>query len=150
MRCRNALQMLRMLTAVVALTSCVGCGLLQPAPVAPTPGPAPTPVPIEPANFSPLALFSISHGQPIVGEPLTFDASRSEDPDGTIVSYAWDLGPVTASGAVVGYVYADPGTYTIRLTVTDNDGAVSVNEHPLTVTAPSSGCGSGSGGSTCR
>ena len=54
-----------------------------------------------------------------------FDGSGSSDADGSITSYDWDLGDGTlASGPSVQHEYADPGgTYTVRLTVTDDSGA---------------------------
>lgn len=52
------------------------------------------------------------------------DGSGSSDPDGQIVSYAWDLGDgATRSGEVIEYCYAEAGTYTVTLTVTDEGGA---------------------------
>lgn len=57
------------------------------------------------------------------GETSTFDASASVDPDGTIVSYAWDFGDGNnASGQVVNHSYVNSGLYTVTLTVTDNNG----------------------------
>lgn len=54
-----------------------------------------------------------------------FDAKTSYDPDGWITKYEWDFGDgTTGSGKVVWHEFL-PGTYTIKLTVTDNDGAVS-------------------------
>jgi PKD repeat protein len=59
-----------------------------------------------------------------VTETLHFDGSGSFDPDGTIVDYAWDFGDGNnASGDKVNHVYNAAGNYTIRLTVTDNNGA---------------------------
>jgi PKD repeat protein len=58
--------------------------------------------------------------------PLTvnFDGSNSRDTDGSIISYAWNFGVAgaTASGAQAIYTFADPGVYTVSLTVTDDEG----------------------------
>ena len=59
-----------------------------------------------------------------VGASLSFDGSTSTDSDGTIASYAWDFGDTqSGTGASVAHTYANAGTYTVRLTVTDNGGA---------------------------
>jgi len=57
------------------------------------------------------------------GTPVTFDGKASNDPDGTIVSYAWDFGD-SKSGAGVSptHTYAVPGDYIVSLTVTDDGG----------------------------
>ena len=59
-----------------------------------------------------------------VGEPITFNASTSQDPDGEIVAYCWEFGDgTTGSGIVVTHTYSATGNYTVNLTVTDNGGA---------------------------
>lgn len=63
------------------------------------------------------------------GAPATigFDASGSDDPDGQIVTYAWDFGDgTTGTGKTTTHVYATYGTFTATLTVTDNNGATDV------------------------
>ncbi len=58
--------------------------------------------------------------------PLTvgFNALGSVDPDGTIVSYAWNFGDgQSGTGPQVSHLYSQPGAYTAMLTVTDDDGA---------------------------
>ena len=58
--------------------------------------------------------------------PLTvsFAGSGSADPDGNIVSFAWDFGDgQTSSEADPTHTYATPGTYTVRLTVTGSEGS---------------------------
>lgn len=52
-----------------------------------------------------------------------FDAKWAMDPDGTIVDYEWDFGDnKTGSGSTISHNYGQPGTYQVKLTVTDNDG----------------------------
>ena len=71
---------------------------------------------------SPVAAFTASKTIVGVGESITFDASASNDADGEIISYAWDLGDGTFKGsAATQHTYPDEGTYKVILTVTDND-----------------------------
>lgn len=62
---------------------------------------------------------------PVSGAPpldVTFDASQSTDPDGTIASYHWDLGDGQVSTQVnLTHTYASVGAYQVTLTVTDNE-----------------------------
>jgi outer membrane protein OmpA-like peptidoglycan-associated protein len=63
--------------------------------------------------------------QPTSGTaPLEVDLRGSgSDPDGRIVRYAWDLGDGSRSvQRALRHVYEKPGTYTARLSVTDNEG----------------------------
>jgi outer membrane protein OmpA-like peptidoglycan-associated protein len=58
------------------------------------------------------------------------------DPEGQMVSYAWDLGDGNkATGASVSHTYASPGKYTARLTVTDSDGLTDSAAVPIRVAA---------------
>ena len=68
-----------------------------------------------------------------VGQTITFDGSKSSDLDGTIVSYDWDFGDGnTGVGVTSTHIYSSAGTYTMILTVTDNEGAT--DSDPTTVT----------------
>ncbi|MCI2425401.1 PKD domain-containing protein, partial [Candidatus Acetothermia bacterium] len=58
------------------------------------------------------------------GEWIRFDATASHDPDGTIISYAWDFGDGTrGTGPRPFHRYTSAGIFSVTLTVTDNNGA---------------------------
>lgn len=56
----------------------------------------------------------------LVGQSITFDASKSTDVDGTIKSYAWSNG---LNGITATKTYLSAGRYEVTLTVTDDRGA---------------------------
>ena len=57
------------------------------------------------------------------GLTVTFDGSKSSDPDGSIAQYSWDFGDgATGSGVTAKHTYASSGTYTVSLHVTDDKG----------------------------
>ncbi len=77
-------------------------------------------------NQPPVAQFTFIPTAPRSGDWIQFDASLSYDPDGTITNYQWDFqndGTFDATGKVVFFRYTLPGTYTVRLVVTDDKGA---------------------------
>jgi len=58
------------------------------------------------------------------GVAVTFDGSASDDPDGSITTYAWDFGDGnTGSGVTPTHTYATADLYNVTLTVTDNESA---------------------------
>lgn len=71
----------------------------------------------------PTAAFSATPMR--AGNPSSFDASASSDPDGSVASYHWDFGDgqtaVTSTSTAV-HKYISPGEYTVALTVTDDAG----------------------------
>jgi len=90
-----------------------------------------------PVNQVPIAAFTYSPTSPSVGTPVQFDASASADPDGTIISYAWNFGDTgTATGALVSHSYAVNGSYTVQLTVTDNGGRTAQVSRLVAVSTP--------------
>jgi PKD repeat protein len=72
------------------------------------------------------------------GQLITFDATASYDPDGgPIEHYHWNFGDgSTGSGATTVHSYDSSGSYTVSLTVTDDDGEVSEASTSATVSAP--------------
>ncbi len=94
----------------------------------------------------PVAAFTYSPLTPTVGQPILLNAQSSYDPDGTIVSYLWDLdgnGSNDMTGSLGQVTYPSVGTVFVRLTVIDNDGLSSTTTQPIVV---SSGGGTPIGG----
>ncbi len=86
------------------------------------------------ANAAPVARLSALQAKGTYD--LAFDAAKSTDADGRIVSYAWDFGDgAGATGPTASHSYAKPGAYKPRLTVTDNAGATASTSANLTVNA---------------
>ncbi|MEJ8569340.1 PKD domain-containing protein [Elongatibacter sediminis] len=81
----------------------------------------------------PSASFSIS----CVNNDCSFDAGGSSDADGVIVDYQWSLGDGTVGeGQAIEHTYADEGTYSVSLTVSDDDGLSADRTHTVTVSLP--------------
>ncbi len=92
-------------------------------------------------NQPPVAEFSTTPAQETLGTVFALDGSASSDADGTIVSYDWDFeddGTVDESNATptTTFEYLAPGTFTVRLTVTDDDGATDTTTHDILVNDP--------------
>jgi PKD repeat protein len=78
----------------------------------------------EPTNSSPVASFTFSETSVEVYTSITFNASTSTDSDGTIVEYTWNFGDgIKESGMYSNHYYSTTGTFTVILTVVDNEGA---------------------------
>jgi outer membrane protein assembly factor BamB len=85
-------------------------------------------------NAWPTAQFTANPASGALPLDVTFDASTSADPDGTIVMYAWDFGDgASANGNPVTHRYTVTGTYNVTLTVTDNGGASNVTSGSVIV-----------------
>jgi len=92
-------------------------------------------------NQAPVATFTYSPPAPTVGQPILLNAQSSYDPDGTIVSYMWDLdgnGTDDLSGSLGQVTYQSIGTVIVRLTVVDNEGQSSTTTQPIVVSSGSS------------
>lgn len=84
-----------------------------------------------PANEPPTAVFAPPS---VVQRTVDVRGSGSVDADGAVVGFAWDFGDgavATTSDAL--HTYAADGTYTIRLTVTDDDGATATVTRAVTI-----------------
>jgi hypothetical protein len=69
------------------------------------------------------------------GEPIKFDASKSKDPDGKIISYDWSYGDgITGTSVNPTHIYETPGTYYIKLVVTDNKGGTDTDTTAVYIT----------------
>jgi PKD repeat protein len=71
-----------------------------------------------------------------VGMIVNFNSSGSEDPDGMIESYEWDFGDgeiITGFSDGVSHAYAQSGSYTVTLKVTDNDGLMDMETTTATI-----------------
>ncbi len=89
-----------------------------------------------PQNRAPTACFTFSPTNPIVNQPVTFDASCSTDPDGRIVRYDWDFdsdGRVDAQGVRTTFAFPQARTYTVLLRVTDDQGLTGSTSQSVTV-----------------
>ena len=84
------------------------------------------------ANVAPTAAFTSSCS----GLTCSF-SNGSSDGDGTIAARSWNFGDgATSTSNSPSRTYAAAGTYTVRLTVTDDDGATGTTTRSVTVTAP--------------
>ena len=85
-------------------------------------GTASTSITVDRTNLTPTAAFSTQ----VNDLAVSFDASGSSDPDGTITSYSWDFGDGSkGTGIRASHTYTAAGDYPVTLTVVDNRGAAS-------------------------
>lgn len=96
-----------------------------------------------PSNEGPIAILT---ADPISGRvPLqvTFDASKSYDPDGgSIVKFEWDWEndghyDYVSSQGIVRHTFTQPGTYITKVRVTDDEGSTSTDLERITASQPS-------------
>ncbi len=80
-----------------------------------------------PTNQAPNASFTYS----CTDLACTFDGSGSSDSDGSITDYSWSFG---GNGSIVNHTFGSAGTYSVTLTVTDDDGATDTATQSVTVT----------------
>jgi PKD repeat protein len=84
------------------------------------------------ANEPPVAVVTYSK---VSRFTYKFDASDSNDPDGTIVKYEWDFGDGSRITGIksTNHLYESAGSYTIKLIVTDNNGITNQDTCSITI-----------------
>ncbi len=89
------------------------------------------------SNQPPVASFTWS----CTGLTCSFDGTGSSDPDGTVASYRWSLSNGTSVGTAATFTRTFPSarTFTLTLTVTDNNGATNSVTQTITVTGGGGG-----------
>lgn len=87
----------------------------------------------------PVVVFSYSPSNPVVTGTIQF-TDMSTDSDGTIVSWSWDFGDGgTSNQKTPTHKYSSTGTYTVKLTVTDDDGEFNTKEETISISSSSMG-----------
>jgi PKD repeat protein len=85
-------------------------------------------------NAPPEAAITSTAATAIVDDSVGFDGTESADPDGEITSYEWTFSDgTTATGSTVDHAPSVAGSYTVSLTVTDDDGATDTASRSITV-----------------
>ncbi len=99
----------------------------------------------ESTNQYPRADFLSTPLDPRPGDTVYF-FDQSSDSDGIVASRTWSFGDGdTSSGDFTSHVYQDTGTYTVRLTATDDSGATNRTVQTLEITLG----GNDGGGARC-
>ncbi|MFH1234469.1 MAG: PKD domain-containing protein [Candidatus Diapherotrites archaeon] len=91
------------------------------------------------ANLKPVAGFAVENNYYYGAVPhkVSFDASQSYDPDGSVVFYRWDFGDNESDEGLqkqaVSHTFTSAGNFTAKLTVKDNNNAVSTHSASIQV-----------------
>ncbi|PVX26898.1 MAG: hypothetical protein CW716_05065, partial [Candidatus Bathyarchaeum sp.] len=97
---------------------------------------------ITPSLAAPTAAFLVDTENPTVAEPISFNASQSQDTDGEIIKYVWNFGDediIEISDQTITHTYYKPDSYIVTLTVVDDSGISMSTFQNVTVAAPNTG-----------
>ncbi|MFW6421673.1 MAG: PKD domain-containing protein [Candidatus Bipolaricaulota bacterium] len=91
-------------------------------------------------NDPPVAELTVEEDKFYPRRPIKFDASDSQDPDGSIEEYQWDFNgdgeySVTTEKPVVEHTYEESGDYEVSLSVVDDSGSYDTVNQGITVKA---------------
>jgi PKD repeat protein len=93
-------------------------------------------------NDLPTASFTASPNPVVTGNQVSFDASASSDPDGSIAKYEWDLDgdgsfeTDTGTTKTATRTYTTAGSVSVKLRVTDEGGVTATATKTVDVVAP--------------
>lgn len=88
------------------------------------------------SNQPPIAAFEYSPAAPEIFDDIAF-SSTATDPDGLVIGWSWDFGDgTTAAGPNVTHAYERPGTFSVILTVYDDQGAAAQIGRSLDIYGP--------------
>jgi len=90
-------------------------------------------------NVGVVAAFTFSPPAPDPGDVVTFNATCSYSPGGTIANYTWDFDDgniTTVNATTITHAFSIGGSYTVNLTVTDNVTRQAWVTHTVNVGVP--------------
>lgn len=88
---------------------------------------------VDKANVAPVADISCD-GSVTIGESISCDAHGTSDQNDNIDSYDWSFGTEGSGfGVESDYTFTEPGTHTVEMTVTDEEGESDVASQTVTV-----------------
>ena len=85
-------------------------------------------------NHGPIPAITTSSSKTGTGGSITFSATASKDPDGSIEKYEWRVnGELVSEEAITEYPFKEAGEYEINLTLTDDKGEKRTETTTITV-----------------
>ena len=88
------------------------------------------------ANAPPIAAFTAAPAGGSAPLTVSFNASTSSDPDGSIVTYEWTFDDgASGTGPSTQHTYVNGGSFNVRLKVTDDRGGVGTTSRLIVVSS---------------